>query len=217
MSGPKGIIIEDPAEVERRQNESQIALLRSEYASSFHIFKIERDKNYRYSGKSISTGLPSDADVRREIDRLLSSDYAGKLAVEFLKKMCRELDRETRSIKNQNQAITKQAQAKFRELKNITLDLAKGRESLLELARFSIEDNCPESIRKGIEKMEDELSSLKCPDAPSELVLDYHALKDLSDALCTANDIKKKCNHSGTPLATVKKPSIDGQPHPVVG
>ena len=24
-------------------------------------------------------------------------------------------------------------------------------------------------------------------------------------------------NHSGTPLATVKKPSIDGQPHPVVG
>ena len=48
MSGPKGIVIEDPAEVARRQNESHIALLFSEYASLMRSLKKELEKRKVY-------------------------------------------------------------------------------------------------------------------------------------------------------------------------
>jgi hypothetical protein len=182
MSGPKGIVIEDPAEVERRQNESQIALLCSEYASVFLALTTECQKLAKYSGKPSATSLPSIAQVRREVDRLLSADYVGNRAIQYLKKKSKELDKEIASRRGEGQAIANRAQIQFRELKSFNQDFALGRTRLLDFAKFSTGEEWPESVREKIAGLEAGLSSMECPSAPDNLVMEHRALDELSDA-----------------------------------
>lgn len=192
MSGPKGIIIEDPAELERRRNESQIALLRSEYLSAVRSLNFETERKTKYTGEVSESNFTSESKIFLEIDRLLCTDYIGTRALKFLEAKCYEINLEIQSIRKQNLATTEQAQQKFRELIGYNQDFETARSHIIDFSKLLADDDWPDAIKLKVTVMKDELSAMSCPSATDDLVLEHRALEELSNAHSIAGSAMSK-------------------------